>query len=420
MPQYIQKRRRKWYAVLEIPKTLRSHFQRPRFLKSLETEDLSIAERRVLPIIAEWKNEIAIAKGKPVDNNKLLDKVRQVRKDIQRLQAKNIPQHEIQMAHEDIAHEFEDEILFDAVKVVHGSNYLLTEYVDEYLNSKSTTQKTKDQVRRDLVDFSNRFELTQNVTRLKMVEWANVALGSERDLKIPTRRRIVSSCRGYWRWLVLNRGLTLPAPFDGILPPKNKKKSKAEISSKRKAFRISDYHKILEACPAQDTLLHALIKLSAYTGCRIEELCILKVENITKDRFEVLNAKSEAGWRTVPIHPHITDLVNTLKSSTNGEYLLPKLTLNKYGERSNAIGKRFGRLKTKLGYGEDYVFHSFRKGFATMLENAGQQRNISARLMGHELGDQTFGGYSDGVMFERLAGAISTVDWTLKNVTSYR
>jgi len=414
MPQYIQKRRRKWYAVLEIPKALRSHFQKPRFLKSLETEDLSIAERRVLPIIAEWKNEIAIAKGKPIDNNKLLDKVRQVRKDTQRLQAKNTPQHEIQMAHEDIAYEFEDDILLDAVEVVHGSNYLLTEYVDEYLNSKSTTQKTKDQVRRDLDDFSNRFELTQNVTRLKMVEWANVVLGSERGLKIPTRRRIVSSCRGYWRWLVLNKGLTLPAPFDDILPPKNKKKSKAEISSKRKAFRISDYHKILEACPAQDTLLHALIKLSAYTGCRIEELCILKVENITKDRFEVLNAKSEAGWRTVPIHPHITDLVNTLKSSTNGEYLLPELTLNKYGERSNAIGKRFGRLKTKLGYGEDYVFHSFRKGFATQLENAGQQRNISARLMGHELGDQTFGGYSDGVMFERLVEAISHINW--KNI----
>ena len=141
MPQYIQKRRRKWYAVLEIPKALRSHFQKPRFLKSLETEDLSVAERRVLPIIAEWKNEIAIAKGKPMDNNKLLDKVRQVRKDTQRLQAKNIPQHEIQMAHEDMAYDFEDDILIDAVEVVHGSNYLLTEYVDEYLNSKSTRSR---------------------------------------------------------------------------------------------------------------------------------------------------------------------------------------------------------------------------------------------------------------------------------------
>ena len=49
-----------------------------------------------------------------------------------------------------------------------------------------------------------------------------------------------------------------------------------------------------------------------------------------------------------------------------------------------------------------------------MLENAGQQHNISARLMGHELGDQTFGGYSDGVMFERLVKAISHINW--KNI----
>jgi hypothetical protein len=39
------------------------------------------------------------------------------------------------------------------------------------------------------------------------------------------------------------------------------------------------------------------------------------------------------------------------------------------------------------------------------------QLNISARLMGHELGDQTFGGYSDGVMFERLVEAISNISW---------
>ena len=51
------------------------------------------------------------------------------------------------------------------------------------------------------------------------------------------------------------------------------------------------------------------------------------------------------------------------------------------------------------------------KALLLMLENAGQQRNISARLMGHELGDQTFGGYSDGVMFERLVEAISHINW---------
>ena len=422
MPQYLQKRRRKWYAVLAIPKAIQVNFGKAKFIKSLETDSLSVAERKVQPIILEWKREIELAKGNETTGSELLESVRFVRRDAQRMRAEGETDEDIKYVHEDIAYsrswnpdindfQTNNEELAVAVSVVHGSEFLLSEHIDEYLNSKTTAEKTKDQVRRDLIDYTERFELAQNVTRLKMVEWANVVLGSERGLEIVTCRRIVSSCRGYWKWLVLNKNLELPPPFDDVLPPKSKKKSKADIAKKRKAFRVRDYHKLLEACPAQDTLLHALIKLGAYTGCRIEELCILKVENIAKDRFEVIDAKSEAGWRTVPIHPHIADLVNTLKSSTNGEYLLPDLTFNKYGERGNAIGKRFGRLKTKLGYGEDYVFHSFRKGFATQLENAGMQHNISARLMGHELGDQTFGGYSDGVMLERLVQAISHINW---------
>jgi|TARA_B110000977_G_C11011413_1_gene467827 integrase len=422
MPQYLQKRRRKWYAVLAIPKAIQVNFGKAKFIKSLETDSLSVAERKVQPIILEWKREIELAKGNETTGSELLESVRFVRRDAQRMRAEGETDEDIKYVHEDIAYsrswnpdindfQTNNEELAVAVSVVHGSEFLLSEHIDEYLNSKTTAEKTKDQVRRDLIDYTERFELAQNVTRLKMVEWANVVLGSERGLEIVTCRRIVSSCRGYWKWLVLNKNLELPPPFDDVLPPKSKKKSKADIAKKRKAFRVRDYQKLLEACPAHDTLLCALIKLGAYTGCRIEELCILKVENIAKDRFEVIDAKSEAGWRTVPIHPHIADLVNTLKSSTNAEYLLPDLTLNKYGERANAIGKRFGRLKTKLGYGEDYVFHSFRKGFATQLENAGMQHNISARLMGHELGDQTFGGYSDGVMLERLVEAISHINW---------
>lgn len=422
MTKYIEKRRRVYYAMLNIPEAVRPIFKKRKFIKSLETDSLSIAERRVQPIILEWKKEIELAKGNEKTDSELLESVRFVRRDAQRMRAEGETEEVINYVQEDIAYtrswnpdindfQTDNEELAVAVSVVHGSELLLNEFIDEYLDSKTSTQKTNDQIRRDLTDFTERFNFAQSVTRLKMVEWANVVLGSERGLETVTCRRVVSSCRGYWKWLVLNKNLELPPPFDDILPPKNKKKSKAEIKTKRKAFRVADYHKILEACPAQDTLLHALIKLGAYTGCRIEELCILKVENITKDRFEVIDAKSEAGWRTVPIHPHINELVSTLKSSTNAEYLFPDLTFNKYGERGNAIGKRFGRLKTKLGYGEDYVFHSFRKGFATQLENAGLQHNISARLMGHELGDQTFGGYSDGVMFERLVEAISHINW---------
>ena len=50
--------------------------------------------------------------------------------------------------------------------------------------------------------------------------------------------------------------------------------------------------------------------------------------------------------------------------------------------------------------------------YSTQLENAGVPHNVAARLMGHELSDMTFGGYSDGLMFERLQEAIAKVDYS--------
>lgn len=117
-------------------------------------------------------------------------------------------------------------------------------------------------------------------------------------------------------------------------------------------------------------------------------------------------------WRTVPIHGHIKQPVARLIEISKDGYLLSGLTFNKFGDRSNAVGKRFGRLKQRLGYGPDHVFHSLRKGFATQLENAGQPLNVVARLMGHTQDNQSFGNYSDGLVLEELKRAINHVDWS--------
>ncbi|WP_420536845.1 DUF6538 domain-containing protein, partial [Lentibacter algarum] len=61
MSRYLQRRRRQWYAILEIPRALRQHFNKPRFVMSLRTDSLSLAEQKVLPVVAEWKRQIAIA-----------------------------------------------------------------------------------------------------------------------------------------------------------------------------------------------------------------------------------------------------------------------------------------------------------------------------------------------------------------------
>ena len=157
--------------------------------------------------------------------------------------------------------------------------------------------------------------------------------------------------------------------------------------------------------------LKDLITLGAYTGCHIEELCSLKLINVYSDKVEIVDAKTEAGWRTVPLHRHIAQMVARLVHTSSNEYLLSELTLNKYGNRSNAIDKKFGRHKKQLGYGEDHVFHSLRKGFAAQLENANVPVTVVARLMGHEIEGQTFGNYSDGLALDGLKEAINYVDW---------
>ena len=63
----------------------------------------------------------------------------------------------------------------------------------------------------------------------------------------------------------------------------------------------------------------------------------------------MLNAKSEAGWRTIPIHNDIKQVIARLIETATGQYLISGLSFNKYGDRSNAIGKRFGKLKKDLG-----------------------------------------------------------------------
>ena len=58
------------------------------------------------------------------------------------------------------------------------------------------------------------------------------------------------------------------------------------------------------------------------------------------------------------------------------------------------MGKRFGILKTKLGFDSRYVFHSMRKTVANMFENAECPEGVAADVVGHLKPTMTYGLYS--------------------------
>ena len=66
LPPFIQKRYKRYYAVLEIPKALRQPYpgKQPgkslaRLLRSLQTDSLTVAERRAGAVVAAWRSEFA-------------------------------------------------------------------------------------------------------------------------------------------------------------------------------------------------------------------------------------------------------------------------------------------------------------------------------------------------------------------------
>ena len=424
MPKFYEKRRQKYYAVLDVPKALREQLGvSRRFVKSLQTDSESIARIRVLPVIAKWKQEIVLAKASGNSGNQLLDSVVRVRQDAQRLKGDGFDEHDIQWIHEDVAYSrswdnerggfvTDDIPLADAVSVVHGSSLLLAEHIEEHLDGKDCTVKSKDMAKTTLLAFCKEFLHAEDVTERRVRDWIIRTMEQERKLSYNTIKRDMSSIKVYWRWLKRYKSLDTAYPFEDILPPVPNKNSKSKSSIDIIGFSIPDYHKILGAVPDKDRNLRNLIILGAHTGCRLDELCALKLEDVSSDRFQIVDAKTNAGLRTVPIHAAITQLVAELVDTSADGYLIDgESDNNQYNSRSGGIGHRFSRLKTKLGYKRNQVFHSWRHSMTTQLENAERPLSQIQRIIGHTVSGMTLSRYSDGLAFETSKEIINLVSW---------
>lgn len=413
MPKYLQKRRQGWYAVVEVPRPLREKMGKARFVESLQTDSLKVAEIRKHAIVGRWKAEIEAVRGtssnldRAVAARQRIDSTKKF--DLQELVALNniiMPQTDEEMS--DLEKNRKD--LSD---VLHGKKFPLKQYLNDYEKTLNHIEKkSKDMRLSDIRRFLSKFKYADQATNREVKLWVEEHLIAEEGLAVTTCRRIMSNLRQYWKYLVDRKNLDQIEPFRYVVPDRTKTR-KQEVSSRRRHFEPEHYRRLLDAAQQkQDDQLCSLIQLGAHTGCRIEELCSLKTNTVFEDRIEIEDAKTLSGRRTVPIHDTIANLVKTLSKNSKDEFLISGLSYNKYGDRSNAIGKRFGKLKSKCGYDRTYVFHSFRKGVATQLERLGISENVSANLLGHDIPTMTYGLYSGNKLdFQLLKETINKISW---------
>lgn len=421
---YLEKRRRRWYACHDIPEDVQASFGRRRFVQSLECEDRPTAERRGAIHEARWRTEIAKARAvspcqierdalywrqlyvtapeheKPVIRDMIGDEA-------QLRLAAELGAHGI---YSDNDPRYSDHPAVAATRkfvgLATGQVVRLDEHLEEYLGTLRNEAKSVDMRRSTIKKFGERFPYVSDVSKKAVQRWCNEHVEAKKA--VATIRRSLSELRGYWAYL---QSIEIVAedhqPFDKLTLPREGKKA---VQDARQPFKPADVVKLWRKAVDEwkDQELADLIVLGMWTGCRLEELCALPVADVDLGGgfFIVQDAKTPAGNRFVPIHSKLAPtLVRLIGKRTEG-YVLSGLSENKYSDRSNAIGKRFGRLKTEAKFRAEYVFHSIRKTVATIFENAHVPENVSADIMGHEKPTMTYGKYSGGTSLEVRREAI--------------
>ena len=141
--------------------------------------------------------------------------------------------------------------------------------------------------------------------------------------------------------------------------------------------------------------------LSPFTGCRIEELAQLRMEDIQRVNgvwtLRIANLgddqaiKTPSSFRLVPIHEEIIRCgflayVAAQKLAGYTRVFPSLLNDNHYKRWSNALGKWYSRYLDAIGLNDTRLcHHSFRFNFAQQVTNCGADTRTCEALMGHWL-----------------------------------
>lgn len=410
MPDHIERRRNLWYAILTVPKDAREAVGKLRFVQSLGTPSRPEAKRRAAPLLAKWYAEIEAARGRGDAVVQEAMRWRDALATPSTHRERDVMTELLAERARDIVESRGAEAAQSFYGIASGQHTPTGLHFDQWLADLQVVPKSADQMKKDVGAMVKRFPVLEQITRKDARKWLVIELHASSA----SAERIASFSRNYWRYL---QAIHVAPEGDGPFTKLDLKTgtSAGDAPGSWLPFTPDEVATLWEAAASrEDYQLADLIALASYLGARIEEVCGTKLASIKDDVLHIADSKTTAGVRDVPIHSALKPLIARLRKSSKDGYLLAGLTQNKYGDRSNGIGKRFGRLKAALGFSRRHVFHSLRKCLVTQLENAGVSENVCADIVGHDKPRITYGLYSGGATIEVKRKAIEKVRYSLK------
>lgn len=422
---HIEQRRNGFYAVVEVPPSLREAVGRKRLRKTLATTDKATAKARVWQVVAELKAQIAEARH-VAEGGKVKDEARTIRDALRNAPAEdagNLREYIADRAYairgkpiSDSAALPSDEPEFEPGRekqaeafylLATGQATPLEDHLERWLREVPYTERTKGDHRRAvqrLKDWpAGKVETLEAVSQKKagdFVSWLLKPRLPDWTGSRKTAAKYKSSLSSYWDFLK-GKGLVEANPWAAQTIAKPKANLEGTETQERPF--TDDEIRALLAGPA-DQMTADLMRMGALSGMRIDELCRLTVGTVEGGLFGITKAKTKSGVRSVPIHPDLCGIVaRRCEGKGKDAFLFDELS-GKSLERSMPAVKRFGRYMRSIKVAVIVAdkrrslvnFHSFRRWFITQAERAGQTKTTIEAVVGHKREGESFGTYSGG------------------------
>jgi integrase len=213
-----------------------------------------------------------------------------------------------------------------------------------------------------------------------------------------TFNRYLKYFNAFYKWIIANDHLITSNPFTGL----RILEKKVSVASKRNAYSSEQLKTLIKFADGYGNKdrRYWLILIARYTGARMNEICQLKPEDITKEVIHIKGAqlKTANAKRTIPIHPKLIELgiLDWVKRCSKGR-LFHEWRVVK-GSHSHAASRWFSRNNPFDKSKPDYVdFHSIRHTVATEFKQAGIELQYAAQILGHSTGSITYDRYGKSI-----------------------
>ncbi|MBW2636250.1 MAG: tyrosine-type recombinase/integrase [Deltaproteobacteria bacterium] len=405
--RYLQKIGYSWYVRVKVPKSLQEIVGNTHIRRAIHTRDLNEANRLKWAMVTGIKAELSRLEGLDPLNLKAHQYRQEVRKAFEN------ENYDLVDALEDIAVEEAEKIETNTGNLKKAQEWYnlattksqtLDELIDTWLISSEYTEQTKKQHRKayeELKTFIGGENLPTSVTDDTAISFVEDYM-KKSGFAYETQRRKINSLVAFWKWLGMRKHVPRSFnPWRGFTLSKKRTPKKTE---NKRNHTEEELIRLFSGNPKYAGLEDVMV-LGLYTGARLNEICSLRNEDVSKNGdgiyfISIEESKTKAGIRKIAVaHPLPCSVLNgrLQKGGKPEKQLFPEFKPGGYDEKlSWHVSKAFSRYRNKMGLSKATDFHSFRRTSITLMENLGMDQVKIARYVGHELQTIAFIAYSGG------------------------